>query len=384
MSGARASVPGRAPLRVLHVYSGNLYGGVESLLVTLARHRDAAPMTPEYALCFEGRLSRELRAEGVPVHLLGEVRVRHPWTVLGARRQLARVLARERYDAVICHAAWSMALLGPVVRRAGVPLAFYLHDATPGRHWLERWAARTRPDVALCNSHFTAATLPALYPDVAPQVEPPPVPERAPTPGARERLRAEAGVSPDTCVILQVSRMQSWKGQALHLHALGRLRHRTDWQCWLVGGAQRPEEEAYVASLKRLAEAEGIAGRVRFLGQRQDVPDVLAAADVFCQPNEGPEPFGIALVEALWAGRPVVTTRMGAAPEVLDADCGVLVPAEPQALAAALERLVADAGERGRLGAHGPVRARALCEPAARMAGLAAQLEACARRKEAR
>jgi glycosyltransferase involved in cell wall biosynthesis len=123
---------------------------------------------------------------------------------------------------------------------------------------------------------------------------------------------------------------------------------------------------------------------VRFLGQRQDVPDVLAAADLFCQPNEAPEPFGIALVEALWAGRPVVTTRMGAAPEVLGEGCGVLVPPEPRALAAALERLVADAGERGRLGAQGPVRARALCEPAARMGALAAQLEACVRQSAAR
>ncbi|XXF79106.1 glycosyltransferase [Myxococcaceae bacterium GXIMD 01537] len=377
-----------APLRVLHVYSGNLYGGIESLLVTLARLRALAPMAPEYALCFEGRLSRELRAEGVPVHALGEVQVRRPWTVWRARRRLAGLLRRERYDAIVCHAAWAQALFGPMAVLAGVPHAFFLHDVATGQHWLERWAAVTRPAGALCNSHFTAGSLSKLYPGVASRVVYLPVAAREPSQGARERLRTELGASPETCVILQASRMQSWKGQALHLRALGRLRDRGDWQCWLAGGAQRPEEEAYVASLRRLAEEEGIAERVRFLGQRQDVPDLLAAADVFCQPNEGPEPFGIALVEALGAGRPVVTTRMGAAPEVLDAACGVLVEPRPEALAGVLERLVSDAGERERLGREGPARARHLCEPGARLKELAAGLEALARpgaaREEAR
>jgi glycosyltransferase involved in cell wall biosynthesis len=375
MSVAAASVPAGTAPRVLHVYSGNLYGGVETLLVTLARHRALAPMAPEYALCFEGRLSRELRAEGVPVHLLGEVRVRRPWSVWQARRQLARVLARGSYGAVVCHSAWAQALFGPVVARAGVPLAFFLHDVATGEHWVERWAARTRPSVALCNSHFTAASLPRLYPDVVPDVVYLPVPPREPQPGARERLRAELGVSAETCVILQVSRMEAWKGQAAHLRALVALRHRTDWQCWLAGGAQRPEEAAYVASLQRFVTEAGLSGRVRFLGQRQDVPDLLAAADVFCQPNARPEPFGLSLVEALRAGRPVVTTRMGGALEVVDADCGVLVPAGDEgALASALERLVADSAERARLGRNGPERARRLCAPEDRMVELAERL----------
>ena len=79
--------------------------------------------------------------------------------------------------------------------------------------------------------------------------------------------------------------------------------------------------------------------RVRFLGQRSDIPDVLGAADIHCQPNVDPEPFGVAFVEALHAGLPVVTTAIGAAPEVVDATCGVLVPKDAGALAgAAFER----------------------------------------------
>ena len=75
------------------------------------------------------------------------------------------------------------------------------------------------------------------------------------------------------------------------------------------GGAQRSHEAVYLAELRQAADRAGIGDRVRFLGQRTDVPDLLAAADVFCQPNTGPEPFGIAFVEALYAGLPVVTRR---------------------------------------------------------------------------
>jgi glycosyltransferase involved in cell wall biosynthesis len=122
---------------------------------------------------------------------------------------------------------------------------------------------------------------------------------------------------------------------------------------------------------------------VKFVGQRSDVPELLAAADVHCQPNAGPEPFGIAFVEALYAGLPVVSTRLGGAAEILDASCGVLVPpADPAALAAALGALIDDPGARARLGAAGPARAAHLCDPAAalgRLEGLLAGVAAAPR-----
>ena len=67
-------------LKVLHISSGNLYGGVETLLATLARERDACQeMEPHFALCFEGRLSSELSAVSIPATILGPVRTRAPW-----------------------------------------------------------------------------------------------------------------------------------------------------------------------------------------------------------------------------------------------------------------------------------------------------------------
>src|SRR5260370_19354612 len=91
-------------MNVLQSSAGNLYGGVETLLTALARHRGLCPeMTPHFALCFEGRLASELRAVGVSLHLLGEVRVRKPWTVSRARRVFARLLQRQQFDVAVCH-----------------------------------------------------------------------------------------------------------------------------------------------------------------------------------------------------------------------------------------------------------------------------------------
>ena len=128
-----------------------------------------------------------------------------------------------------------------------------------------------------------------------------------------------------------------------------------------------------MAELRTAANRAGIADRVRFLGQRADVPRLMAAADVFCQPNIGPEPFGIVFVEALYAGLPVVTSGFGGATEIVDKTCGVLTtPGDAEALAAALRSLIQDPSRRQTLGAAGPGRARSLCDPARQLNAAAA------------
>ncbi|MBY0458826.1 MAG: glycosyltransferase family 4 protein, partial [Gemmataceae bacterium] len=118
-----------------------------------------------------------------------------------------------------------------------------------------------------------------------------------------------------------------------------------------------------------------IAGRVRFLGHRSDVRRLMASADVHCQPNTGPEPFGLAYVEALGAGLPVVASGFGGAAEIITPACGVLTtPGDPGAVAAALRELIANPGRRAELGAAGPDRARELCDPAARLGDFARAL----------
>ena len=348
---------------ILHVYSGNLFGGIESILAAIARR--GGPNEHEFALCFEGRLAAELAAAGATVHRLGAVSMRKPHSAAAARRALAAVVRSRSFDRVICHAPWTQGLFGGVIRRAGRPLVFWAHDVMTGRHWTERLARRVTPDLAICNSHFTGRSLAALYPGLSPVIVYAPVETAAVGGIDRGAVRATLGTPPHDVVIVQACRSEEWKGHESLLEALVALRDVTGWTWWQIGGAQRPHEHAFLRRLRDKAERNGVGDRVRWLGERSDVRHLLAAADLYCQPNLDPEPFGIAFVEALAAGLPVVTTRQGAADEILDATCAVLVPpGQPVALEAALRQLITETALRRRLAARAPGRARQLCDPA--------------------
>jgi glycosyltransferase involved in cell wall biosynthesis len=361
-------------MRVLHINAGNLYGGIETLLVTLASRRSLCPgVEPEFALCFEGRLSKELDSSGVAVHLLGEARVSRPWTVVLARARLRQLLGLGGYDVVVNHGCWPHALFAPVARAAGLPVVFWAHDIAAARHWLERWAGWYPPDLVIANSRATHASLGALFPATRAEVlylpvDAPSLPDRQ---TARQQVRSELGCPENAVVIVTACRLETWKGHMVLLEALGTLVDLPGWQWWLAGGAQRPAELGYLENLKKQVDARRLTGRVRFLGQRADVPRLLAAVDVHCQPNTGPEPFGIAFVEALYAGLPVLSTALGGALEIIDSSCGVLVPpGDATALAAALEGLMRDEVRRQRLRQAGPDRARHLCDPSRQLARL--------------
>jgi len=354
-------------MRMLHVNSGNLFGGVETILVTLARLRHLCPdMEPAFALCYEGRLSQELEAAGAKVHILGEARISRPWTVWQARRRLRHILREEPFQMVMCHMPWSLAVLGPAVRAEGQRLGFFAHAFHEGRNWLERLARLTKPDVIVVNSRFTERGVANLFPGVTRGIVHPPV-EPGKVEACRTALRQAHNTAEDAVAIVQISRLEAWKGHLLHLQALAHLKDLTNWVYWVGGGAQRPEEREYLAQLVRTAEESGIAERVRFLGERTDVREVLAAADIFCQPNLGPEPFGIVFIEALWAGLPVVSTAMGGALEIIDDSCGRLVTPNASELAVVLRQLITNRDLRAELGRNGAARAYRLSDPAEQM-----------------
>jgi len=356
---------------VLHLCAGNLYGGVERIVAECAADRGlCSRMSPSFGVCFEGRLAQEIDASGGECERLGPARMSRPWTILRARRRLADMLQDEPPPVVVCHSSWMLGLAAPVVRSVRGTLVLWVHDRVSRATWPERWAAGTRPEIIIANSRFTGASVAVLYPGVPHIVVHAPV--RADLSGpSRFRMRQSMGVDDETPVILVASRFEQWKGHRQLIAALAAIVE--PWQLWIAGAPQRPDEAAYERDLREYVRESGVAERVRFLGERRDVAACMRAADIHCQPNTAPEPFGLAFIEALYAGIPVVTSALGGALEIVTDSCGVLVaPGDTAALRRELRTLVMDPAARRRLGGGGPSRARELCDPERQLAALAA------------
>jgi glycosyltransferase involved in cell wall biosynthesis len=363
-----------APIRVLHLCAGNLYGGVERIVAECAISRALCPsMIPGFAVCFDGRLSQEIEAAGVACTRLGAARVSRPHTVVRARRELARLLEADRPTVVVCHSSWIYGLAAPAVRATHAALVLWLHDRLSGRTWAERWAHMSPPDLIISNSRYTDASVTAMYPRIPRAVLYAPVPPGVAGADDRARLRALLGAEGETPVVLIASRFERWKGHRELINAAARIAE--PWQIWVAGRPQRQGEEVYEAQLRDVARTAGLGDRVRFLGERRDIPALMRAVDVLCQPNTAAEPFGLVFIEAMYAGLPVVTTALGGALEIVTDGCGVLVPQDDsRALTRALRRLLVDPAVRARLGSAGPARADQLCDPARQLAALASML----------
>jgi glycosyltransferase involved in cell wall biosynthesis len=351
-------------MRVVHVASGRLFGGIEQMLATLARTSAPAGMQAAFAIAAPGRLEDELAAANAALLRLGDVRLSRPASLVQGRVRLARLLETSRPDVAVFHAPWAHAIFAPVARRRGVPVVFWQHDHAAGRGWIERWARRTPADLVICNSRWTMASASALQPSAPATVVHPPVPSPSPATGDRDAIRRELSTSASDVVLLTASRLEPWKGHRHLVGALAEMASTPGWTWWIAGGAHRPHEQAYLESLRAEIGRRGLESRARFLGERRDVARLMTAADVYCQVNDGPEPFGIVFAEALWSGLPVVAADIGGTPELVSPGCGRLVPrGDRPALVAALRELVADAGLRSGLGAAGPAQAARICGP---------------------
>ena len=273
-----------------------------------------------------------------------------------AVRQLTSILRDFRADVVHSH-EFTMAVYGAAAaRRAGARHVITMHGglyyaAALRRRIAMRWATR-RSDALVGVSLATAKELQRSL-GIAPprlQIVPNGIPMRI---GTRDHVRRELSIAPGELLIVAVGNLYPVKGHAVLLDALASLRDRTGWRLAIAG---RGEEEA---SLRARAAAAGVAERIHILGFRDDIPDILAAGDIFAMPSLS-EGLPLALVEAMSFGLPVVVSRVGGIPEVVtdNVDALLVPPSDVAALAGALRALIDDPVRRRRLGDAARTRAR--------------------------
>lgn len=179
--------------------------------------------------------------------------------------------------------------------------------------------------------------------------------------GAGAAFRAKHAIPANAFVVLNISRIDAQKNQRLLVDAFARLRGQCPQAVLvLIGPVTQPE---YAAQLREQVTANGLAAAVRWLpGLRNDDPDLVNAyhaSDVFVLPSLH-EPFGIVVLEAWSAGRPVVASRVGGLQALVhDDETGWFIdPTDAAALAAKLQRLADEPATRQRLAAAGQAEAR--------------------------
>jgi len=365
----------RQPL-VLHLLPTLSLGGAELFVLRLAR---AAAVTPGAAAMAVAAMHRggpveaRLRQAGVPVRVLGIQRasVRRPWAaardarrlVTGATR-LARELGADLIQTHLDDADW---LGAAVARRLGLPLVLTFHSTRLLPEGRDEASLRARLRRHLQRRLWRrAGALVAVGREVeaillaAPGVRPEQVhripsaiaePCQEPREALRRRHAALLGPGPH---LMSVGRLVRNKGHDLVLQAVARLRPR--WpglRLWIAGeGPERAALEAQAAEL-------GLGGAVQLLGAREDVPDLLALADLYLSGSRW-EGLGLAAAEAQAAGLPVVAFAVGGLRDVVAHErSGLLVPdGDEAALAAAAGELLADPARRRAMAAAGREQAR--------------------------
>lgn len=303
----------------------------------------------------DGDVARALAAAGVPVvplRMRGKLDPRGPWRLV----RLVRRLRPHVVHAHLFHANLAARLLARAAGAGRVISTVHVVERRrlPARFALERLTARL-DDRTACVSEAVArfarerlGAAPGRLVVVPNGVD---LARFAALP-AREAARADLGLPGEGLVVGALGRLDPQKGLDVLVDAFARVRASTGAPVTLALAGAGPEEAALRARVARL----GLDGRVRFLGHRPDVPRVLAAMDVFCMPSRW-EGFGLALVEAMAAGRPVIASHVDSLPEVLG-DAGVLVPPDdPAALAGALGALLDDPRRRDDLARRARARA---------------------------
>ena len=173
-----------------------------------------------------------------------------------------------------------------------------------------------------------------------------------PDPAARARVRATLGVPDDRLVIIAIARLVQHKGLTDIANALRAL---PEAEFWVVGARLPSDRGSDVAAALRAA---GLGGRLRLLGYREDIPELLAAADIFTLASRF-EGLPMSVIEAMLCGLPVIATDIrGPREQVVPGETGLLIPpGDIPAFTHALTTLAVDPPRRAAMGAAGRARA---------------------------
>jgi len=324
------------------------------LILDLAQQLLRGEFQPQVAV-FEGGGSLEpaLRRSGVPVH---DLRKREG-VDLGLALRLRRLLRHEKVGIVHSHnySAWLYSCLA-ARSLGGVTHVHTEHsavDAARRRYAAERWLSRATTHVVAVSSHVQEV----LVRDVGI------LRERvrliyngvdtvrfAPDETTRDRMRATLRVGSEDVLIGIVARLEKVKNHALLLRAFAPLRQEfgPTVRLAIVGdGSER-------SALEGLAHQLGIAGKVEFLGERHDVPELLRALDIYVLVSVS-EGMSVTLLEAMGCGLPIVATAVGGNVEIVDNTVtGLLVPpGDVDGLVRSLRVLVREREIGARLGLAG-------------------------------
>lgn len=340
-------------MRILHTEWSDGWGGQEKRIYTemlgmRARGHHLALATRSCCT-----LGKKLAEVGFPV-------VHLPFSGkfdLFSVARLHRLIRAEQYELVNTHSGIDSWVGGMAARLAGVGLVRTRHLNLPLKrswhnfvHYLPQrvvTCGQTMRDRLHHENGFPAAQLCSIPTGI----------DFGSFVARRERAltRQALGLAESRFVVLMVAVLRSVKGHDIALHAFARFLAEVPDACLLLAG-DGPLRQV----MGELADQLGIGAAVRFLDHRDDIPDLLAAADCLLLTSRS-EGIPQAVTQALGLGLPVVASAVGGVPElVIDGQTGLLVPAgDPSATAQALARLAADPALRQRLGAAGRQHARA-------------------------
>jgi glycosyltransferase involved in cell wall biosynthesis len=369
--------PDQAPATVLFIHSSDDLYGSDHVLLQIVRGLDPTLYKPLVVLPTDmehvGLLSRELRRYGVEyVHLPIAIMRRRYMRPLSLPAFLGRVvkgtlilgrLIKARQVKLIYGFTFAVVAAPAVAAWSGVPLITHAHEIMRRPSWLRKLLNALyvrRSKAVLCISEAvrlnilqdeprSARRLPVIHNGLARRD----VPEKSVA-----AWRTDLGVPLEMPLAGMAGRVSQWKGQEILLRAAAILVQRAVPCHFLSIGGVFDGDESYRSKLNNLMVELGMREHFTMVDFRPDARYALAALDIFILPSIEPEPFGMVILEAMAAGRPVVASKHGGPLEiVLDGTTGLLVaPSDPEALANAIQELLQDAALRDRMGQAGAQR----------------------------